>query len=45
MLAFGDEALEICPGFADRVGPRYADGVKALRACLLGKRRPDGARF
>jgi hypothetical protein len=45
VLPFGDEALEICLGFTDRVRPRHADDIETLRACLLAERRLDGVWF
>ena len=38
MLAFGDEALEVGLRFPDRIRPRHADDVEAVRARLIGER-------
>jgi len=39
MLTFRDEALEVRLGRGDRVRPRHADDIEALRARLIAKRR------
>jgi len=38
VLAFGDEALEVRLRVSNRIRPRYANGVKTLRARLFGER-------
>jgi hypothetical protein len=42
MLAFGNEAFEKRLGLRDRVGPRDADDIEAVRACGLLQLRLDG---
>jgi hypothetical protein len=44
VLAFGNELLEMALGFPDRIRPRYADRVEALRARLVGERALDRVR-
>jgi hypothetical protein len=44
MLAFGDESLEVWLRLADRIRPRHADDVEALRTGFARERSLDFGR-